>query len=227
MEIRDLKPERLWGYFADLCELPRASYYEEKAVAFIFDFAKKYRLETYKDKKGNILVKKSGSPGYKDIKPVALQAHLDMVQQKKVTSNFDFSNQPLELMINGDWVRANETTLGADNGIGVAAILAVLASTSLVHPPIEALFTLEEEVGATGAIGLSRNLLKSEILLNLDSENIQHLTIGCAGSLDVESSGSYEAEATISNWKGLRISVKGLKGGIPVLILSKVVGMPS
>lgn len=223
-EIRNLEPAALWNYFADLGSIPRPSYHEEKVVSYIQDFARRRELETYQDKKGNLLVKKSASPGKENSGSVVLQAHLDMVQQKHLTTNFDFNNQPIEMFIDGDWVKAKETSLGADNGIGVAAILSILASTDLIHPPIEALFTLEEEVGATGALAFPKNILKSKVLINLDSEDSNQLTIGCAGSLDAELSGKYEPEIPPGVWKGLRVSVKGLTGGHSGVDISKSSG---
>ncbi|MGB8705812.1 MAG: beta-Ala-His dipeptidase, partial [Gillisia sp.] len=212
-EIRNLEPTTLWNYFADLSRIPRPSCHEEKVVAYILDFAKKLGLQTYQDKKGNLLVRKNASSGLEGIKPVALQAHLDMVQQKRNDTIFDFGREPLKMFISEDWIRTKGTTLGADNGIGVAAILAVLSSTDLVHPPIEALFTLEEEVGATGAMAFPKEILAADVLLNLDSEDIHQLTIGCAGSLDVEFSGEFQPETPPPSWRGLKISIKGLTGG--------------
>ena len=221
-EIRYLEPTTLWNHFADLSRISRPSGHEEKVVAYILEFAKKLGLQTYQDKKGNLLVRKNASSGQEGIKPVALQAHLDMVQQKQNDTAFDFGKEPLKMYISGDWIKTKGTTLGADNGIGVAAILAVLSSTDLVHPPIEALFTLEEEVGATGAMAFPKEILKSDVLLNLDSEDIHQLTIGCAGSLDVELSGEYQPETPpSSSWRGLKISIKGLTGGHSGVDISK------
>ncbi len=211
--VRELEPRSLWNHFADLNAVPRPSKKEERVIQFIKDFGKSLGLETLEDETGNVIIRKPASPGMEDRKTVLMQSHLDMVHQKNADTNFDFSTQGIDMFVDGDWVKAKGTTLGADNGIGVATIMAVLASKDIQHPPIEALFTIDEETGMTGALGLKGGLLNAEIMLNLDTEDDRELTIGCAGGVDVTATGSYETEATPADSKAYRISVKGLTGG--------------
>ena len=156
MNIRDLEPTIVWNHFADLNNVPRPSKKEDKVIAFMQDFGSKLNLDTYTDKVGNVIIKKPASPGMEDCQTVIMQSHLDMVHQKNADTTFDFETQGIEMYIQDDWVRASGTTLGADNGMGVAAIMAVLSATNLKHPPIEALFTIDEETGMTGAMELER-----------------------------------------------------------------------
>ena len=160
-----------------------------------------------------MIIKKPGTYGRENDSAVVLQGHLDMVHQKTVTSNFDFETQGIEMFIDNDWVKAKETTLGADNGIGVAAIMAVLSANNISHPPIEGLFTIDEEMGMTGAMALTKNQLKGKILLNLDSEEDDEITIGCAGGVDVEITGNYNLEKVNNDFQYYEISVSGLSGG--------------
>src|SRR5690606_27598404 len=184
-EIRNLEPKVLWNKFADLNAVPRPSKKEERVIKFIKEFGEDLGLETHVDKVGNVIIKKPATSGMEDRKPVILQAHLDMVHQKNSNTNFDFDTNGIEMFIDGDWVRARGTTLWADNGLGVASIMAVLESHSIAHPELEALFTIDEETGMTGAQGLEPGLLKGEILLNLDTEEDDEIGIGCAGGVDV------------------------------------------
>ena len=211
--IRTLSPTALWNNFADLNAVPRASKKEEQVIQFILDFGNRLNLQTHKDETGNVIIKKPATTGMENKITVVLQSHLDMVHQKNSDTNFDFATQGINMVVENDWVKATGTTLGADNGIGVASIMTILASADIPHPPIEALFTIDEETGMTGALGLQGGLLDAQILLNLDTEDDHELTIGCAGGIDVSASGNYETEKTAADLKGFRISIKGLTGG--------------
>lgn len=211
--VRELLPVALWNNFADLNAIPRPSKKEERVIAFIMDFGKSLQLPTMKDDIGNVIIKKPASPGMENRVTVSLQSHLDMVHQKNGDTDFDFSSQGIDMKVEGDWVKANGTTLGADNGIGVASIMTILASHDIPHPAIEALFTIDEETGMTGALGLKGGLLDAKIMLNLDTEDDKELTIGCAGGVDVTATGNYETDATPSAVTAYRITVKGLTGG--------------
>ena len=212
-EIKNLEPQEMWRNFADLNAVPRPSKKEERVIQFILDFGKKLGLETIKDEIGNVIIKKPATPGMENRKTVLLQSHLDMVHQKNADTDFDFNTQGIDMFVDGDFVRAKGTTLGADNGIGVASIMAILESKDIVHPAIEALFTIDEETGMTGALGLKGGLLKADIMLTLDTEDDRELTIGCAGGVDITATGSFQTEAISGNAKGYKISVKGLTGG--------------
>lgn len=211
-QVRQLVPSELWNHFADLNAVPRPSKKEEKVIQFIQAFGEKLKLKTYRDEVGNVIIKKPASKGMENKVPVVLQSHLDMVHQKNGDTVFDFDKQGIEMFVDGDWVKAKGTTLGADNGIGVATIMTLLQSTDIPHPALEALFTIDEETGMTGALALKGGLLDGKIMLNLDTEEDNELTIGCAGGIDVTANGSY-AEETSKNTNGLRIAVKGLTGG--------------
>ena len=211
--IRTLSPSAPWNHFADLNAVPRPSKKEERVATFIQGFGKNLGLEVLTDAIGNVIIKKPASKGREKSKPVILQAHLDMVHQKNEGTVFDFEKQGIDMYIDGDWVRAKGTTLGADNGLGVASIMAVLSSTDLSHPPIEALFTLDEEAGMGGAKNLGKGLLKGKILLNLDTEGDHVFTIGCAGGLDTVVEWVYKEENTPDGYSGYKIVVNGLKGG--------------
>ena len=212
--LKSLNPALVWKHFAQIVEIPRPSHSEEKIRQYIVDFAVAHGLEHSVDEAGNVYMAKPATAGMEDRKGIVLQAHVDMVPQKNNDKIFDFINDPIEAYIDGEWVTANGTTLGADNGIGVAAILAVMEDDSLVHGPIEGLFTATEETGMDGAFGLKGGLLKGEILLNLDSETEGELYVGCAGGTDVNASLSYEAEtAPAEGYEALEIAVKGCKGG--------------
>lgn len=213
MDIRSLTPNALWNHFADLNAIPRASKKEEKAAAFVRAFGEKLGLETMQDETGNVIIRKPATPGMEDRQTVLLQSHVDMVHQKNADTDFDFATDGIQMYVDGDWVKAKGTTLGADNGIGVATIMAILESKDIPHPPLEALFTVDEETGMTGAIGLKGGVLKASIMLNLDTEDDHELTIGCAGGVDVTGNGEYAQEATPANMKGFVLSVSGLKGG--------------
>jgi len=212
-EIRELQPQQLWNKFADLNAVPRASKKEERVIAFMKEFGTNLGLETIEDEVGNVIIKKPATLGMEDRVTVVLQSHLDMVHQKNSDTNFDFDAQGIEMYVDGDWVRAKGTTLGADNGLGVATIMAILESDVIVHPAIEALFTIDEETGMTGAMGLKGGLLDGDILLNLDTEEDDEIGVGCAGGVDVTATRSYNEEDTTVNKIGYSITVKGLQGG--------------
>lgn len=223
-EVRNLEPSALWNHFADLNAVPRPSKKEERVIQFMVDFGKGLGLETIVDEVGNVIIKKPASEGMEDHQTVALQSHLDMVHQKNNDTEFDFYTQGIEMFVDGDWVKAKGTTLGADNGLGVAAIMALLSSDDIPHPPLEALFTIDEETGMTGAMGLKGGLLSAPILLNLDTEDDNELTIGCAGGVDVTATGTYKTEATPGGFESLHITIKGLSGGHSGMDIHKGLG---
>ena len=212
-EIRELQPRALWNKFADLNAVPRPSKKEERVIAFMKDFGNSLGLETIEDSVGNVIIRKPATKGMEDRKAIVMQSHLDMVHQKNTDTNFDFDKQGIAMYVDGDWVRAKGTTLGADNGLGVATIMAILESEDISHPAIEALFTIDEETGMTGAKGLEGGLLKGDILLNLDTEEDDEIGVGCAGGIDVTAFRSYELEGTPETKIGYKITVKGLQGG--------------
>jgi dipeptidase D len=212
MSVRELEPKAVWNHFEDLNEVPRASKKEERVIAFAKAFGEKLGLPTYVDAIGNVIIKKPASPGMEDRKTVILQSHLDMVHQKNADTDFDFDTQGIQSYIDGEWVKAKGTTLGADNGMGVAAIMALFTATDIEHPAMEALFTIDEETGMTGAIHLEQGILDGKILLNLDTEDDDEFSIGCAGGIDTNTSKSYNP-VSISGGKAYRITVNGLKGG--------------
>ncbi|HSD15220.1 MAG TPA: beta-Ala-His dipeptidase, partial [Flavobacterium sp.] len=223
-EVRNLEPKQLWNKFADLNAVPRPSKKEERVIAFMMDFGKKLGLETIKDEVGNVIIKKPASAGMENRKTIVMQSHLDMVHQKNNDTVFDFDTQGIEMYVDGDWVRAKGTTLGADNGLGVATIMAILESTDIKHPAIEALFTIDEETGMTGAMGLKGGLLNGEILLNLDTEEDDEIGIGCAGGVDVTATRQYNEEEVPEGSVGYTITVKGLNGGHSGMDIDKGLG---
>lgn len=213
MALSSLQPAPLWHFFEALNRIPRPSKKEEQVRAWVIQLGEKWGLETLTDEVGNVLIRKPATRGMENRTPIVLQSHLDMVCQKNNETEFDFDTQGIDMVVDGDWVRAQGTTLGADNGIGVAAILAVLESKDLPHPAIDALFTIDEETGMTGALGLQGGFLQGKILLNLDTEDDDELSIGCAGGVDVTSTGSYEMEEVRSGLVQLKLVVKGGSGG--------------
>lgn len=223
-EVRNLEPKQLWNKFADLNAVPRPSKKEERVIAFMMEFGQKLGLETIKDEVGNVIIKKPASPGMENRKTIVMQSHLDMVHQKNNDTVFDFDTQGIEMYVDGDWVRAKGTTLGADNGLGVATIMAILESKDIKHPAIEALFTIDEETGMTGAMGLKGGLLNGEILLNLDTEEDDEIDIGCAGGVDVTAVRSYNEEEVPEGSVGYTITVKGLNGGHSGMDIDKGLG---
>lgn len=223
-EIRNLEPKALWNQFADLNAVPRPSKKEEQVIQFMKDFGNRLGLETFEDNIRNVIIRKPATPGMENRKPIVLQGHLDMVHQKNNDTVFDFETQGIEMYVDGDWVRAKGTTLGADNGLGVAAIMAVLESTDIPHPAIEALFTIDEETGMTGALNLQGGVLQGQILLNLDTEEDDEIDIGCAGGIDVTATAEYDEEDTPEGSVGYRITVKGLQGGHSGMDIHKGLG---
>ncbi|WP_347068828.1 aminoacyl-histidine dipeptidase [Flavobacterium sp. WV_118_3] len=223
-EVRNLEPKQLWNKFADLNAVPRPSKKEERVIAFMMDFGNKLGLETLKDEVGNVIIKKPATAGMENRKTIVMQSHLDMVHQKNNDTVFDFDTQGIEMYVDGDWVRAKGTTLGADNGLGVATIMAILESNDIPHPAIEALFTIDEETGMTGAMGLKGGLLDGEILLNLDTEEDDEIDIGCAGGVDVTAVREYNEEETPEGSVGYTITVKGLNGGHSGMDIDKGLG---
>ncbi len=212
-DIRKLEPKPVWNYFHEITQIPRPSKKEKRIIEFIRDFGKKNNLETIVDKVGNVIIRKPATKGMENRKCVIFQTHLDMVPQKNSEKKHDFEKDPIETIIDGEWVRANGTTLGSDNGIGVASALAVLSSKDIAHGPLEALFTIDEETGMTGAFNLKKGLLRGDILLNLDSEDEGELYVGCAGGIDVGITKNYGQEKSPQGMDAYKILVKGLKGG--------------
>ncbi|WP_276132187.1 aminoacyl-histidine dipeptidase [Polluticoccus soli] len=211
-QIRQLAPTALWNHFADLNAVPRPSKKEERVIDFVKKFGEVLGLETKVDEAGNVIIRKPASKGMEDRETIVLQSHLDMVHQKNSDTTFDFNTQGIEMYVDGDWVKAKGTTLGADNGIGVAAIMALLSSTDIAHPPLEALFTIDEETGMTGALELKGGLLTGKMLLNLDTEEDTELTIGCAGGIDATATGNYQ-QVNAPVGEAFELSVTGLTGG--------------
>ena len=211
--VRDLEPKELWNHFADLNSIPRPSKKEQRVIAFIKKFGESLQLPGSVDEAGNVIIKKPASKGMENKVTIVLQSHLDMVHQKNADTDFNFDNEGINMLVEGDWVKAKGTTLGADNGIGVASIMTLLCSTDIPHPAIEALFTIDEETGMTGAMELKGGLLDADILLNLDTEEDNELTIGCAGGIDVTASGTYTADASLKDSNFFSISLSGLTGG--------------
>ena len=213
MTIKDLQPKVVWNNFYGLTQIPRPSKHEGKVIEYLYNWGVSHGLETIKDETGNIIIRKPATPGFENRKGVILQGHMDMVPQKTGDSNHDFLNDPITTLIDGDWVTADRTTLGADNGIGVALGLAVLEDPTVKHGPVEVLVTYDEETGMTGANKLRPGILKGDILINLDSEDEGELCVGCAGGLDAKADFKYRKYNTPKGYKGLRIKVSGLQGG--------------
>jgi dipeptidase D len=211
MELSNIEPQIIWKNFSKLNAVPRPSKKEEKVITFIKEFGENLGLETTVDEVGNVIIKKPATSGMENRKSIVLQSHLDMVCQKNSDVNFDFETEGIKMEIDGDWVKAKGTTLGADNGLGVATIMSILESSDIPHPDLEALFTIDEETGMTGALGLKPGQLTGQILLNLDTEEDDEIDIGCAGGIDVTITQNYETEA--ANGQIVRFEVKGLQGG--------------
>lgn len=213
MSIKDLQPQEVFENFYSLTQIPRPSKKEAKVIAFMKKFGEDLGLETIVDEIGNVIIRKPATPGYENCRGVILQAHLDMVPQKNADCAHDFENDPIETYVDNGWVRAKGTTLGADNGVGAAAAMGVLASKTLEHGPIEALFTIDEETGMTGANALKADVLHGDILLNMDSETEGELYVGCAGGIDTTGTFSPKMEKVADGMKAFELAVKGLKGG--------------
>lgn len=209
--LSNIEPQIIWKNFSALNKIPRPSKKEGGVIEFIKNFGEKLGLPTYVDEVGNVIIKKSATKGMEQRKPIILQSHLDMVCQKNNDVDFDFDTQGIQMFVDGDWVRAKGTTLGADNGLGVATIMSILESDDIPHPDLEALFTIDEETGMTGAFNLQPNVLTGEILLNLDTEEDDEIGIGCAGGVDVTAFQNYDTVSITSEY--VKIQIKGLQGG--------------
>ena len=213
MEVKDLKPALVWQFFDRITQIPRPSKKEGKIVNFLLDFAKQQGLEVKKDKVNNVLIRKPASPGKENLKTVILQSHVDMVCEKNADVNFNFETDPIQTYIDKGWVKAKGTTLGGDDGIGVAAALAILVSKDIEHGPIECLFTIDEETGLTGAYALSKDFLNGDILLNLDTEEWGEFCIGCAGGKNTIGTFHYKKTAAPTSYFWFEMQVSGLNGG--------------
>lgn len=213
MQISQLEPQSVWAYFEQICAIPHPSMHEQQLVAYLRTFAEQHGLACLVDTAGNVLIRKPATPGYEQRRPVVLQSHLDMVCEKNQATEHDFLTDPIRPYIDGGWVRAQGTTLGADDGIGMAAQLAVLADNELVHGPLECLFTANEEAGMTGALGLDQAWLQGRTLLNLDSEDDGQLFIGCAGGIDTLAFLPYKRRPQMHRHAYVRLDVQGLQGG--------------
>lgn len=211
-EIQTLKPHLLWKWFDQICAIPHPSYHEEALAKFIVEWANEKGFFVERDEVGNVLIRKPATSGMEDRQPIAIQAHLDMVPQANEATQHDFTQDPIQPYIDGEWVKARGTTLGADNGIGLASCLAVLDSEDLVHPEIEALLTMTEEAGMEGALGLRSQWLKSEVMINTDTEENGEIYIGCAGGEDAELTLPIQFEPTPFDY-AVQLSLKGLNGG--------------
>ncbi|OMQ19931.1 beta-Ala-His dipeptidase [Serratia oryzae] len=212
-ELSQLSPQPLWDIFAKICSIPHPSYHEEALAQHILDWAKEKHLHAERDQVGNILLRKPATKGMENRKPVALQAHLDMVPQKNNDTVHDFAKDPIQAYVDGEWVKARGTTLGADNGIGMASALAVLADDRVEHGPLEVLLTMTEEAGMDGAFGLQPNWLQADILINTDSETEGEIYMGCAGGIDFITTLPLQREALPAGYQTLKLTIKGLKGG--------------
>ncbi|MDE7413119.1 MAG: aminoacyl-histidine dipeptidase [Muribaculaceae bacterium] len=213
MEVKDLKPELIWKCFDEVTKIPRPSCHEEQIREFLVNFAKEHGVEVKTDEVGNVVMKKAATPGHENAPTVILQAHMDMVAEKNSDVQHDFMKDPIDTYVDGDWVRARGTTLGADNGIGVAAAMAVMVDKDLVHGPVEALFTVNEEIGLEGAQNLGKDMISGTMLLNLDSEDDGEIFVGCAGGIDTTAEFSYKRSFSPEHFKYMRVAVSGLLGG--------------
>lgn len=213
MTIKDLKPSGIWNYFHEITQIPRPSKKEEKIIAYLLEFAKKHNLQAKKDDAGNVLITKPATKGKENLPTVILQGHVDMVCEKNSGTKHDFDNDPIETYIDGDWLKAKGTTLGADNGMGVAAALTILASDTIEHGKLECLFTVDEETGLTGAYALGKDFLTGDVLINLDTEEEGEIYIGCAGGKITTVTFTYKKEEVPANYFWFKVQVNGLNGG--------------
>ena len=213
LTIKDLQPREVWKHFEALTQVPRPSGHLEKVQKFLLDFGKSINVDTWLDEAGNIIMRKPATPGLEGRKGIILQAHMDMVPQKTPESKHDFVNDPIATVVKGDWLYADDTTLGADNGLGGAEIMAIMEDNSLQHGPLEALITADEETGMYGAFGLKGGELEGNILLNLDSEEEGVLYIGCAGGLDITATMEFMEEGSDDEDVAVKVMLKGLRGG--------------
>lgn len=213
MEVKDLKPELIWKCFDEITKIPRPSCHEEQIRDFLLKFASDHDVAVRTDKVGNVVMSKPATPGHENAPTVILQSHMDMVAEKNNDTEHDFLKDPIATYVDGDWVKAKGTTLGADNGIGMAAAMAVMIDKTLVHGPVEALFTVNEEIGLEGAQNLGKDMITGSMLLNLDSEDDGEIFVGCAGGIDTTATFTYRRSFTPENFKYMRVSVNGLLGG--------------
>ncbi len=213
MDVKDLKPELIWKCFDEITKIPRPSCHEEQIRDFLLKFAADNNIEVRTDKVGNVVMSKPATPGHENAPTVILQSHMDMVAEKNGDVKHDFMKDPIETYVDGDWVKAKGTTLGADNGIGMAAQMAVMLDKDLVHGPIEALFTVNEEIGLEGAQNLGKDMISGTMLLNLDSEDDGEIFVGCAGGIDTTATFNYHRSFTPEKFKYMRVAVSGLLGG--------------
>lgn len=213
MEVKDLKPELIWKCFDEVTKIPRPSCHEEQIREFLLKFAADHGVEAKTDKVGNVVMRRPATPGYENAPVVILQGHMDMVAEKNGDSTHDFMKDPIETYIDGDWVKARGTTLGADNGIGMAAAMAVLIDSSLEHGPVECLFTINEEIGLEGAQNLGKDMITGSMLINLDSEDDGEIFVGCAGGIDTTAIFNYRRSMAPENFSYIKVSVSGLLGG--------------
>jgi len=209
----NIEPKDIWMYFEEILTIPRPSKKETAIIKYLQDFAAKHNLVVKTDEAGNVLISKPAYPGYENLQPVVLQSHMDMVCEKNSDVTHNFNTDPIEAYIDGEWIKAKGTTLGADDGIGIAAQLALLASKEIKHGPLECLFTVDEETGLTGAFEMKEGFFNSKILLNLDSEDEGELFIGCAGGMDTVATFAYDSEKVPTDSVALKVTVKGLTGG--------------
>ncbi len=213
MEVKDLKPELIWKCFDEITKIPRPSCHEEQIRDFLLKFAADHDVAVRTDKVGNVVMSKPATPGHENAPTVILQSHMDMVAEKNSDTEHDFLKDPIQTYVDGEWVKAKGTTLGADNGIGMAAAMAVMIDKTLVHGPVEALFTVNEEIGLEGAQNLGKDMITGSMLLNLDSEDDGEIFVGCAGGIDTTATFTYRRSFTPENFKYMRVSVSGLLGG--------------
>ena len=213
MEVKDLKPALIWQCFDEITKVPRPSCHEEQIRAYLLDFAQKHGIEAKTDEVGNVVMRKGATKGHENAPTVVMQAHMDMVAEKNSGVDHDFMKDPIKTYVDGDWVKAKGTTLGADNGIGIAAALAVMADDSLEHGPVEALFTVNEEIGLEGAQNLGKDMISGKILLNLDSEDDGEIFVGCAGGIDTTAVFTYNRSFSPENFTYFKVKVSGLLGG--------------
>ena len=213
MKTENLKPSTLFGYFEEICGIPHPSKHEEKMTAFLKNFGESHGLTTKVDEAGNVVISKPATPGMEDRKAIILQSHMDMVCESNKGVNHDFMTDPIRLVVDGDWLKADGTTLGADNGIGVAAALAVLTDDSIKHGPIECVFTVDEETGLTGAMAMQSGFMNGDILLNLDSEDEGEIFIGCAGGVRTDATFNYNEVAVPEGYFAFKVVVNNLLGG--------------
>ena len=226
MEVKDLKPELIWKCFDEVTKVPRPSCHEEQIRDFLVKFANDNNISVKTDKVGNVVMHKAATPGHENAPTVILQSHMDMVAEKNNNVNHDFMKDPIDTYVDGDWVKARGTTLGADNGIGIAAAMAVMLDKTLVHGPVEALFTVNEEIGLEGAQNLGKDMITGSMLINLDSEDDGEIFVGCAGGIDTTAEFHYNRSFTPENFKYMRVSVSGLLGDTAVATSIWDVPMP-